>query len=68
MGDRLTGKRALVTGASRGLGRAMALAFAAEGAQVVAMARNGELLAELVAQIDGAGGHATYLVCDVTDQ
>lgn len=68
MGERLTGKRAVVTGASRGIGRAMAAGFAAEGANVVVMARNGELLADLVAEIDGAGGHATYLVCDVTDQ
>ncbi|MCB0915891.1 MAG: SDR family oxidoreductase [Actinobacteria bacterium] len=67
MGDRLAGRRALVTGASRGIGRAIALAFAAEGAHVVALARNGELLAELVADIDGQGGSASFVVCDVTD-
>lgn len=67
MTGKLQGTRAVVTGASRGIGRAMAVAFAAEGAQVVAVARNGELLADLVAEIDAAGGHATYLMCDVTD-
>ena len=67
MSDRLAGTRAVITGASRGIGRAMAIACAAEGAEVVVIARNGELLAELVAEIDGAGGRATSLICDVTD-
>lgn len=67
MAGQLEGRRAVVTGASRGIGRAMALRFAAEGAQVVALARNGELLADLVAEIDAGGGSASFLVCDVTD-
>ena len=50
MSDRLAGTRAVITGASRGIGRAMAIACAAEGAEVVVIARNGELLAELVAE------------------
>lgn len=67
MGERLAGKRVVVTGASRGIGRAMAVVFADEGAEVVAIARNPELLAEVVAEIDGRGGRASFLVCDVTD-
>lgn len=67
MTGQLHGKRALVTGASRGIGRAMALAFAEQGAQVVALARNEELLGELVAEIIAQGGSAEAAVCDVSD-
>lgn len=67
MGERLADKRVLVTGASRGIGRAIAVTFAAEGAHVIALARNGEMLAEVVAEIEHAGGSARYVVCDVTD-
>lgn len=45
--SRLAGKRAVVTGAGQGIGRATALAFAAEGAQVLAFSRSGEKLAPL---------------------
>lgn len=67
MGERLANTRVVVTGASRGIGRAIAVTFAAEGAHVIALARNGELLAEVVEEISAAGGHASYVVCDVTD-
>jgi len=63
----LAGRRALVTGASRGIGRAIAVAFAEAGAEVVALARNGELLAELTDEIAAAGGSASYVTCDITD-
>lgn len=63
----LAGRRALVTGASRGIGRAIALAFAQAGAEVVVLARNTEMLEALVAQIEAAGGTASAVTCDVTD-
>ncbi|MGC4080726.1 MAG: 3-oxoacyl-ACP reductase FabG [Vicinamibacterales bacterium] len=62
----LTGKVALVTGASRGIGRAIALALAKQGAIVVAAAR-GDNAAETVAAITVAGGRATAASVDVTD-
>lgn len=61
----LSGKVAIVTGASRGIGRAIALALAAQGAKVVASARNAEALAGLVEEIKGLGGEATAVAGDV---
>jgi NAD(P)-dependent dehydrogenase (short-subunit alcohol dehydrogenase family) len=63
----LAGKTALVTGASRGIGRAIAVAYAAAGADVAVLARNGELLAEVAAEIEALGRRAVVLVADVTD-
>jgi 3-oxoacyl-[acyl-carrier protein] reductase len=65
----LQGRRALVTGASRGLGRAIALALAAEGAAVVAVARHAGRLAELAASAPATppGGTLTTRVCDLAD-
>ena len=53
---KLRGKRAVVTGASRGIGRCCALALAREGARVCVTARNRDLLDEVVREIDAAGG------------
>lgn len=64
----LTGQVAIVTGASRGLGRAMAIALGANGAKVACVARNAEKLAETVAAIQAAGGEATSYACDVNDR
>lgn len=63
----LVAKTALVTGASRGIGRAVALAYAAAGADVAILARNGDLLGELGTQIEALGRRAVVLVADVTD-
>lgn len=59
---RFEGKLVLITGASAGIGRATALAFAAEGARIVAVARRGEKLAEL-----GQEGSLVAIVADVAD-
>ena len=56
----------LVTGSSSGIGRACAKKFAADGAKVALVARNGERLAEAVQEIEAEGGVATAVVADVT--
>src|ERR1700677_2923707 len=56
-------RRALVTGASRGLGRAISLALAAEGADVTAVARNLERLGELAAGFTAGSGKITARSC-----
>ena len=63
----LEGKVALVTGASRGLGRAMALALAGCGAHVVVNGRNASGIAQTRAAIADAGGTATAMAFDTTD-
>jgi NAD(P)-dependent dehydrogenase (short-subunit alcohol dehydrogenase family) len=64
---RLDGKRALVTGASKGIGREAALALAEAGAEVTAAARSAAELDSLVSEIRAAGGSAQTLPLDVTD-
>lgn len=64
----IAGKVAIITGASRGIGRATAARFAAAGAAVVLAARNGEALAAHVQEIEAAGGRALAVVTDVADE
>ena len=63
----LTGRVALVTGATSGLGRRFAVTLAAAGASVVAAGRRQERLDELTAEIGAAGGTCVGVPCDVTD-
>ena len=67
MGATLSGKVALVTGASRGIGRGIAAAIAAEGAEVVVTARTEEALRDTVEEIRGAGGRVRGVALDVAD-
>jgi NAD(P)-dependent dehydrogenase (short-subunit alcohol dehydrogenase family) len=64
----LSGKVAIITGASSGIGRAAAMLFAREGASVVIAARRPEMLAEVVACIDSQGGFAVAVAGDVADE
>ena len=64
----LAGQVAIITGASRGIGRAAALAFAAEGAAVALAARDADALASNVAEITAAGGRALAVPTDVADE
>ncbi len=68
MSGKLTGKVAIITGASAGIGRASALALAAEGAHVVVTARRGERLEELTEEIQKLGSNTTIVVGDARDE
>lgn len=64
----LSGKSALVTGGSRGIGRAIALALAEAGADVAVAARNPDLLEAVAASVRATGRRAEAVRCDVTDR
>ncbi|MDX1664373.1 MAG: SDR family NAD(P)-dependent oxidoreductase [Candidatus Promineifilaceae bacterium] len=63
----MKGRRVVITGAGRGIGRDMALGFAREGATVVLTARTAPELEALADEINDAGGSALPVCCDVTD-
>ncbi len=65
--NRFDGRVALVTGASRGIGEAIARRLASEGAIVLAAARSEESLGKVVSAIESAGGKADALALDVSD-
>jgi NAD(P)-dependent dehydrogenase (short-subunit alcohol dehydrogenase family) len=68
MSDRLRSRVAVLTGASKGLGKAMALALAAEGARVALVSRAQEQLETLAAKIQSNGGTAEAFPADVTNE
>ena len=66
--ESLAGKVALVTGAGKGIGRAVALALAQEGVQVGLLARSEEQLQAVAAKIKALGGKTTVVAADITDR
>jgi len=64
---RLSGKTAFITGGGTGIGRACALAFASEGAQVAITGRRKEPLDKVAREIEAAGNHALAIECDIVD-
>ena len=68
MNSGLAGRTALVTGAGSGIGRAIACAFARNGAKVAALDRDSDGATQTVATIANEGGVARAVVCDITDE
>lgn len=66
MSQKLNGKVAVITGASKGLGKAMAVALAREGARIALISRNREQLEAVANEIRGEGGAADVFTADVT--
>ena len=65
---RFKSKKAVVTGASSGIGKAIAERLSAEGAELIVVGRNTERLENLCKEISGRGGSASFMVCDLSDE
>ncbi len=65
--ENLQGKKAIITGGGRGLGKAVALALAAEGVEIAITGRNEETLQKTIKEIEALGAKAVYSVFDVSD-
>jgi NAD(P)-dependent dehydrogenase (short-subunit alcohol dehydrogenase family) len=63
----LDGQRALVTGATSGIGRAIAVKLASQGAEVIIHGRDGNRGAEIVKEIKVSGGKARFIAADISD-
>jgi NAD(P)-dependent dehydrogenase (short-subunit alcohol dehydrogenase family) len=68
MTNSLSGKVAVITGASKGLGKAMALALSAAGAKIALVSRDKAKLDEVAQEIHAAGGRASVYIADVTSE
>lgn len=68
MGKRFDGSSVFITGGSSGIGAALGVAFAREGARVALAARSADRLAEALSAVEEVGGEAITLECDVTDR
>ncbi|MBI1734040.1 MAG: SDR family oxidoreductase [Candidatus Rokubacteria bacterium] len=64
----LEGKVAIITGASKGIGRALSLRFAGEGAHVICTARSADLVRETAGMVEKAGGRAIAVTCDAAKE
>lgn len=65
---RFKSKKAVVTGASSGVGKAIAERLSAEGAELIVVGRNTERLENLCKEISGRGGSVRFMVCDLSDE
>ena len=63
----LKGKTAVITGASRGIGKAIAIRYAREGANLVISATNDKLLAEAKTELEAIGSDVEWKICDVSN-
>jgi NAD(P)-dependent dehydrogenase (short-subunit alcohol dehydrogenase family) len=66
--NQLSNQVVVITGANRGIGKAIAKIFAAEGAQLAICARNGEMLAQVASELQSDGTAVLSQTCDVADE